>query len=139
MKSVPTSINTDDPFIFNVMLSDEYWKVASTLNWNVEELIDYMEGVEDQILDSSKIVHNRIQSSLEVFRNSLQFLIVFNCFLQSSILVLGETIIRDAEFGMNSSDTTRELNLEMKDDNRKTLTGIISKKEFMSLPYEKSE
>ena len=53
------------------MLSDEYWKVASTLNWNVEELIDYMEGVEDQILDSSKIVHNRIQSSLEVFRNSL--------------------------------------------------------------------
>ena len=71
MKSIPTSINTDDPFIFDVMLSDEYWKVANTLNWSVEELIDYVERVEEQILDSSETVHNRIRSSLETFRNSL--------------------------------------------------------------------
>ena len=73
MKSVPTSINTDDPFIFNVMLSDEYWKVASTLNWNVEELIDYMEGVEDQILDSSK------QSNSIIAGGIPQFTLVFDC------------------------------------------------------------
>lgn len=71
METIPTSINTDDPFIFDVMLSDEYWKVANTLNWDIEELVNYVRRVEDQILDSSKAVHNQIRSLLEAFHNSL--------------------------------------------------------------------
>ena len=71
MNSVPTSINTDDTVIFDVMLSDEYWNIAKTLNWSMRELVDYAEGVEGQILDSCEAVHKLIRSSLEMFRNSL--------------------------------------------------------------------
>lgn len=70
-KDCPTSINTDDTVIFNISLSDEYWKVARLFQWTREEAIDYVEQVCPQILDKSPSVESSIRTAIEKFKNSI--------------------------------------------------------------------
>ena len=70
MKTTPTSINTDDTIVFDTHLSDEVWSIASFLQWEVRDVVQYEQSIVDQILDESDQVRSFILARFERFLNS---------------------------------------------------------------------
>ena len=70
MKTTPTSINTDDMNVFDTHLSDEVWSIASFLQWEVRDVVQYEQSIVDQILDESDQVRSFILARFERFLNS---------------------------------------------------------------------
>ena len=70
MKTTPTSINTDDMIVFDTHLSDEVWSIASFLQWEVRDVVQYEQSIVDQILDESDPVRSFILARFERFLNS---------------------------------------------------------------------
>ena len=71
MGTTPTSINTDDMVVFDICLSDEYWAIAQTCEWDIQKAIQYVEQLVPQILDSSIIVRKCLSDTIEKFKNAM--------------------------------------------------------------------
>lgn len=72
MNATSTSINTDDMVVFDICLSDEYWAIAQSLNWEIQNAVQYVEQLIPQILDNSELVRKRLWDKIEKFKNSIQ-------------------------------------------------------------------
>lgn len=58
------SINTDDPFIFAITLSDELHLVSSLFSWSMRNYIQFLESVKEQVLDKSPATHDSIEAQI---------------------------------------------------------------------------
>ena len=58
------SINTDDPFIFAITLSDELRLVSSLFSWSMRNYIQFLESVKEQVLDKSPATRDFIKAQI---------------------------------------------------------------------------
>lgn len=58
------SINTDDPFVFAITLSDELHLVSSLFSWNLHDYLQYLKSVKEQILDKSSATREFIEGTI---------------------------------------------------------------------------
>lgn len=58
------SINTDDPFIFAITLSDELRLVSSLFSWNMRNYNQFLESVKEQVLDKSPATRDFIEAQI---------------------------------------------------------------------------
>lgn len=56
--------------VFDTHLSDEVWSIASFLQWEVRDVVQYEQSIVDQILDESDQVRSFILARFERFLNS---------------------------------------------------------------------
>jgi adenosine deaminase len=64
-----TSINTDDPEIFNVKLSDEYYKLHKHLNFTIDEIVDIVKkGVYASFHTRKDKLWKKMEANINKFR-----------------------------------------------------------------------
>lgn len=69
-----TSINTDDPEIFNVSLTDEYYKLFKHLDFTVDEIIDLLKkGVHSSFYPKKDKLWKKMESDISKLRQRFQF------------------------------------------------------------------
>jgi cAMP deaminase len=70
---IMTCINTDDPQIFNVSLTYEYFKLYRHLNFTIEELLDLVKkGVYSTFHPDKDILWNRLKEEIEVSKKNFK-------------------------------------------------------------------